>query len=411
MRVAPLLLLAALAGCASPPVSLPTAPTVKTEAAPAGTCSIGADGGIPVTDRGIGGTGIQADRGIGGTGAYADRGIGGTGPRTGIVGVITGFASVCLAGQEVQYTPGQQVLVDGRAAGPEALRAGQVAAIEAVGGGPRPVAVTLMVRHEVSGPVERIEPDGALRVAGQRVTPPPPAPGAAAPPSGGWLPGTWVMVSGFHLLDGSIAATRLDARGPGEVLIRGIMRSEQGRLWIGLTEVRPGRFQLRQTGIPVLAVGRLNDGVLEADSVEADGLLLDPGVFFGPRVGVLIVEGYAEGGGFWFGQRRLGAGFAAGRALARMERGPGGFAPAFVRPYGPGAGFQPRGFAPAPMPNRAFDRAGGQQRSSGRGEAQGQRRQERRGQDEPQASPNGGQQGNGPGSSPGGSPGGGFFRR
>lgn len=364
---------------------------------------MGADGGIPVADRGIGGTGIADDRGIGGTGLMAERGIGGTGARTGIVGVITGFASVCLAGQEVEYAPGQRVLIDGRAAGPEALRAGQVAAIEAVGGGARPLAVTLAVRHEVSGPVQRVESDGALRVAGQRVVPPPGAAAAAA--------GAWVMVSGFHTLDGSIAATRLDLRAPGEVLVRGILRNERGRLWIGLVEVRPGRFQFRQTGVPVLAIGRLNDGVLEADTVEPDGLLADPGVFFGPRVGVLIVEGYAEGGGFWFGGRRLGAGFAAGRALARLERGPGGFVPAFIRPYGPG-GFLPgpRTFEPAPLPNRAFDRNERRVgRQDGRPDGARQRRQDRRGQDD---GPGGGP-GGGPGSGPAGGPGGGpgFFRR
>lgn len=399
-----MLLLAALTSCAAPR-AVPPPPGAS--AAPTRSCRVGSDGGIPVADRGIGGTGIGDDRGIGGTGLMAERGIGGTGARTGIVGVITGFASVCLAGQEVEYSPGQPVTVDGRAAGLEALRAGQVAAVEAVGGaagGARPRAVTLAVRHEVSGPLQRVEPDGALRVAGQRVVPPPAGAqaGVPSPP----VPGAWLMVSGFHTLDGSIAATRIDLRGPGEVLVRGIMRNERGRLWIGLTEVRPGRYQLRQTGVPVLAVGRLNDGVLEADTVEPDGLLADPGVFFGPRVGVLIVEGYAERGGFWFGGRRLGAGFDTGRALARLERGPGGFVPAFIRPYGPGGVMPgPRRFEPAPLPNRAFDRTERRfGRQEGRPEGARQRRQERRGQDD------------GPGGSgdpprgPGGG-GGGFFRR
>lgn len=420
------LLVAVLAACAGPryrvaPAGVAAGPGTAAglgpgveAAAPSGTCRVGADGGIPVADRGIGGTGVRVaggqDRGIGGTGVYADRGIGGTGVQagghTGIVGVITGFASVCLAGQEVQYAPGQSVLVDGHAAGPEALRAGQVAAVEAVGG-PRPMAVTLMVRHEVSGRVEAIEPSGALRVAGQVVRPPPvQAVVQAGVPLSGAPVGSWLMVSGFHLQDGSIAATRLDLRGPGETLIRGIMRNERGRLWIGLVEVRPGRLQFREPGVPVLAVGRLNDGVLEADTVEPDGLLLDPGVYFGPRVGVLIVEGYAEGGGFWFGRRRLGAPFGAGRALARLERRGGGFEPAFVRPYGPGGfgrsapggfapgGFAPggRGFEPAPVPNRGFDRARAPGFQPGRGERFGPRRQERRMQDEPQ----GGGRGRGP---------------
>ena len=121
-----------------------------------------------------------ADRGIGGTGAppstqLADRGIGGTG----IVGVITGFASVCLGGVEVAL--GQDAPIEaGRKVPqhPAILRAGQVAAVEA-GGGPTALAARrITVRHEVIGPVERVETDGAghrvLTVAGQRVLVPGP---------------------------------------------------------------------------------------------------------------------------------------------------------------------------------------------------------------------------------------------
>ena len=74
-----------------------------------------------LTDRGIGGTGAASkgpqwsDRGIGGTGGAsqptrsADRGIGGTG----IIGIITGFASVCLDGVEVHLDAVTPVYVNG----------------------------------------------------------------------------------------------------------------------------------------------------------------------------------------------------------------------------------------------------------------------------------------------------------
>ena len=90
-------------------------------------CIVGEGGiggtGAPNSEGGTGGTGVTAQGGTGGTGATADRGgtggtgqqatggIGGTGSTadnggtggTGIVGVVTGFASICVGGQEVHF--------------------------------------------------------------------------------------------------------------------------------------------------------------------------------------------------------------------------------------------------------------------------------------------------------------------
>jgi hypothetical protein len=84
-----LLIALAVAAC-GPRVPASTSPTPTTP----GMCQIGPDDGPAVADRGIGGTGID-DNAI----QTADRGIGGTG----IVGVITGFSSVCVDGLEVSY--------------------------------------------------------------------------------------------------------------------------------------------------------------------------------------------------------------------------------------------------------------------------------------------------------------------
>ena len=376
-RAAPLLLVAGLAACTGPaPLPGPTAEPSPGLPAPPAQCRVGPDGGMPVADRGIGGTGARvADRGIGGTGA----------PTTGIVGVITGFASVCLAGQEVPFAPDLPVLVDGRPAGLADLRVGQVAAVGATGA--QPVAQSLAVRHEVSGRVDRVDADGTLHVAGQRIVPPPgPDPGAA--------PGQWLLVSGVRRADGTILATRLDGRGPGPTLIRGVLRAEAGRRWIGEAELRSGPAQSVPPGTPVVAIGWWHDGMLDADTVEPDGLLLDPSAYFG-GAGVLVIEGYAEGGSFGFGGRRFGAPVRPGFAVLRLERGAGGaFNPVSSRPSSAPAftGAPRAAFEPAPVPNRGIG-GGGQargERGSGLSRGAGQR-----GEPERQPEDGGGNRGGG----------------
>ncbi|KGM32100.1 hypothetical protein P409_23395, partial [Inquilinus limosus MP06] len=142
-----LLALACLAAACSPAgtENRPAAPPPATTAA-------------TVADRGIGGTGISP---------VEDRGMGGTG----IVGVITGFGSIWVNGIEVEFDPATPVRVEGSSARGDVLRVGQVAVITASGSGSRLDARSIIVRHEVSGPVEAVESNGtALRVAGQRVT-------------------------------------------------------------------------------------------------------------------------------------------------------------------------------------------------------------------------------------------------
>ena len=264
IRVRALPLIALLASCTPAAPDLP-APSGAGAPDTAGVCRLGPDGGPPppalevrTTDRGIGGTGAavrQADRGIGGTGAagpqVADRGIGGTG----IVAVITGFASICLADQEVALDPGVPVLIGDHPATAEALRAGQVAVVDAAGTGPSLHARTVAVRYEVSGPVEAA--DGAnLRVAGQQVA-----------MSAGTLgdrpaPGEWVAVSGLRRLDGVIEATRLDRRPPGEVIVHGRLLRADGLWRIGALPVGPAPGAPVPDSQDVTVVGVLAGSVL-----------------------------------------------------------------------------------------------------------------------------------------------------
>ena len=345
-----------LGGCARRP---PPTTTVSTPAA--GVCRVGPDGG-PIADKGIGGTGgvAIADRGIGGTGGpqIADRGIGGTG----IIAVISGFASLCLAGQEVALPADTPILLGSEPSSVSHLRAGQVAVVDARNSDGGLSARRVTIRYEVSGPVLAATAD-EIGVAGQRVV--------VTAQTLGLRPGIgdWVSVSGIRRKDGVIAATRLEARLPGPVVVHGVLRREGGGFHIGtLTLARvPGIDGF--IGQEVTATGALLVGQLSTESVEPDLLASDPALFFGPTIGVVLIEGYGEIGG---NRLRLGQGFAAPvvgsvrtgpqRGIYRFERSGGGLRAVQGVPDGSGRDrFRPaalpdgkaEGYTPAPMPDRA----------------------------------------------------------
>lgn len=371
VRTGVLAAVAILGACAPGPDGEP-----KVAAPAAGLCAVGPDDGPVIADRGIGGTGAPpaAD-----PSKVADRGIGGTG----IVGVITGFASVCLNGREVAFGTGVPVLIDGQAASPGALRAGQVAVIEAGGPGLALDASRIGVRHEVVGRVD-VEPGGSLLVAGQLVkVSPQTRQGTVA------AQGDWVAVSGIRAPGGAIEATRLDKAAPGDVLVRGVLQRETGGYRIGLLPLRlAAGFGPVPVGRPVTATGRLRDGALWADAVVRDQLAEDPAAYFGPMYPVLLLEGYVTGIN---GRLRFGAGvdvladrvdmlgplgFAPRRAVIEMRRRPdGGLQAVGLREFGSaggtrgfGAGLgadlglgRPQGFQPAPMPNRSTREGSGRE--------------------------------------------------
>ena len=376
-RALSLLLLLLLASCAGSERQR----TAPSPSAAAHVCRVGPDGG-PVGEAPAPPASRTADRGIGGTGvstgpALADRGIGGTG----IVGVITGFASICVDGLEVGIEPSTPVQVDDSPASAAALRAGQVVIVTAHGPGTMLRASGVAVRYEVSGPVQRIATDGArLTVAGQAVTVP-----AALRGGAGLKLSGWVSVSGFRASGNEITATRIDARPPGSVSVHGQI-TESGGGWRigdlalrfpGAPGVRPGEF--------VRVSGQLADGALRVGTVSPDVLATDPPAWFGPDVNRLVIQSFTSVSD---GRVRLGPAFEADTAagLAPTDLAPTGLAPAvhvveFDREpggrflatglraaAGPGAamsgpmwtpaGAGParpnrEGFTPAPMPNTA----------------------------------------------------------
>ena len=155
---------------------------------------------------GMGGTGIRADGGIGGTGIRAEQDVG-------IIGIVTGFGSICVNGIEVAYDAATPVSADGAPASPAALALGQLVAVRAIGNGVQARAKDIQILDAVVGRAAGVDPaSGALQVAGQRVQ----LAASTVLASGlvGDLVGQNLRVSGLWRADGSLAATRIERAPP-----------------------------------------------------------------------------------------------------------------------------------------------------------------------------------------------------
>jgi opacity protein-like surface antigen len=123
-------------------------------------------GGTGNQSEGIGGTGIQANSGVGGTGAQANSGVGGTG----IVGIITGFASICVNGLEVHYDALTQVDIDGLPATIDALNIGQLVAIESSNKDNLLRALQVSVSHIMVGKIDKVDAaQNTVEIMGQTI--------------------------------------------------------------------------------------------------------------------------------------------------------------------------------------------------------------------------------------------------
>ena len=142
--------------------------------------------------------------GIGGTGA-AEGGIGGTG----LIGVITGFASICVNGVEVHYDTGTPVSADGLPMSLDHLAVGQVVAVQAIGEGDQLSARSISIMHAAVGPVSTVNRlAGQMKVMGQTVRVTDKAELARLEP------GHWVEVSGYRLVSGELVASRVKSIAP-----------------------------------------------------------------------------------------------------------------------------------------------------------------------------------------------------
>ncbi|HZP85838.1 MAG TPA: DUF5666 domain-containing protein [Burkholderiales bacterium] len=240
---------------------------------------------IAAENGGIGGTGAVASGGIGGTGQQAE--MGGMGS-TGIVGVITGFASVCINGLEVHFDTQTVVTRNANPAGLRDLAIGQFVSIEAGRGKAGLTANRIAVLDAVVGPVTRASNQG-LQVLGQnvRVSAETIGTGAAA-----LKVGDRVRVSGPRANDNAVVATRIErtdsatasVSGPASVGLNGALRVAG----VPVTGARPST---PVGGREALAVGRWDGRQLVADKLE-----LDPATDFHSSIRQVVLEGFAAPG-------------------------------------------------------------------------------------------------------------------
>lgn len=164
-------------------------------------------------DPGVGGTGRGLEPGLGGTGRSTDPGIGGTGSalktvdaESFVYGVITGFASICVNGVEIEYDATTPVSNNGETSSVQALKVGQWVSVKANGKGREVNASSISIEQPIGGPVTRVDPASkTIEVMGQTVR-------IAQGPGTRQLPklGDSVVVSGFQLPGGAILSSRID---------------------------------------------------------------------------------------------------------------------------------------------------------------------------------------------------------
>lgn len=209
---------------------------------------------------------VASDRGLGGSGIWTeDRGLGGSGLRAGIIGVVTGFASLCVNGFEVELDETSVVTVEGHPATQADIHLGQLVVIEADAEGGKLRAASVDVRLAALGPVSSVSDDGkTLTLLGQTVRL---SELAGARPEK-LTPGDWVAVSGLRGADTAIegsSVVRLPQPGA-RAMVAGIVREgraaglEIGALAIGRPAFAPGDA--------VVVEGRPLDGRLAVENVR-----------------------------------------------------------------------------------------------------------------------------------------------
>jgi hypothetical protein len=265
--------------------------------------------GAPAEHGGIGGTSDAqkaAIRGVGGTGAPTGRGgIGGTGDALtqntllpiedqggiAVVGVITGFASVCVGDVEVQYEPATPVFENGKKVQLAKLAVGKMVMLKAERVAGRLQARAIGMFDAVAGPVGRLDiARQQMHVMGQTVR----LDKIAMQQLKGVAAGTNVQVSGHRLNNGEIVATRVDAEKTGSNVgtVGSVTAVNRDGFVVNGTSValeNKALLEKIKVGSDVRVDGSWNGKTIKADRVETQPVknLVD-------RSDTAILEGFAR---------------------------------------------------------------------------------------------------------------------
>lgn len=243
--------------------------------------------GSPVAKGGVSATGDQvAAGGVAGTGDKVEKGggIGGTGDslpayallptdaagNIGIMGVVTGFASICVNGEEVQYESSTPIYDNGKVARLADLAVGKTVMLTAskVDGNLHAKAIGLF--NAVTGPVQGVDvARQQIKVMGQTVR----VNQTIARELAAAKLGAVVRVSGYRLDNGNVVASRVDlvsdtAKANTLGMVTGIARDG---FVVNGTKVSVANRQLLENvkvGSEVQVSGSWSNGALKAGHVE-----------------------------------------------------------------------------------------------------------------------------------------------
>jgi hypothetical protein len=237
-----------------------------------------ATGGAPIMrdGSGQGGTGLRPQdtdgTGQGGTGHSSGipsggdgSGSGGTGLMVEVEGVITGFASICVNGLELQYSPTTPVTLHGKMATLKDLAVGQVVRALTKGQGDLLAVQHVQIRHFLIATIQEVNPGGVL-AQGRSISL---SPGAVLP--SGLMPGVKVAFSGFASAPGNSVATRLDVV-PGDTpdsLTGEVTRNARGDFSIDGVALE-GRMPKFEPGDMVRAEGHFAQGRMQITRIERE---------------------------------------------------------------------------------------------------------------------------------------------
>jgi hypothetical protein len=185
--------------------------------------------------------------------------------RAGIIGVVTGFGSICVNGYEIEVDESSVVTVEGHPATPADVHLGQLVVIEAEPENGQLRATSVDVRLAAMGPISTVSDDGkSLTLLGQTVR----VAGLQGARPEKLQPGEWVAVSGLRGADTIIEGTsvvRLPEAGA-RAMVAGVVR--EGRIGaLALNAPARGAAPFA-AGDAVVVEGRADGGRLTVETVR-----------------------------------------------------------------------------------------------------------------------------------------------